>query len=103
VQDRRGGRIRARKDDDLVRYLVIPGPNGPIDIEVHGSRAATEVAKYKNAVTRFLRGDRHALASWRGKKIQGIEFVTDGNVLADQVDKGLLPYALYRSFSGNGA
>lgn len=101
VQDRPGGRVRARKSDRLVRYLQIPGPNGPIDIAVRGSKAAIKAAKYKGAVNRFLRGDRHALEPWRGKKIAGIELLTDGTVLADQVDKGLLPYALYRSFSGS--
>src|SRR5439155_20612577 len=34
VQDRAGGRIRATREDRLVRYLVIPGPRGPIEITV---------------------------------------------------------------------
>jgi hypothetical protein len=99
VQTRRGGRIWATKSDRLVRYLQIPGPHGPIDITVRGSKAAREVAKYKSAVNRFLSGDRNALAEWHGKKIQGIELVTAGYVLVDQEDKGSLPYALYRTFS----
>src|ERR1039458_4541347 len=43
VQDRPGGRIRATKSDRLVRYLQIPGPVGPIEISVRGSKAASEV------------------------------------------------------------
>jgi len=100
VQDRPGGRIRATKSDRLVRYLQIPGPDGPIEISVRGSKAASEVANYKAAVNRFLRGERNALAGWHGKKIAGVELVTAGQVLVDQADKGLLPYALYRSLSG---
>lgn len=100
VQDRPGGRIRATKSDRLVRYLQIPGPNGPKEISVRGSKAASEVANYKAAVNRFLRGDRKALVPWRGKKIASVELVTDPKVLVDQADKGLLPYALYRSLSG---
>ncbi len=100
VQDRPGGRIRATKSDRLVRYLQIPGPNGPIEITVRGSKAASEVAKYKSAVNRFLRGERNALADWHGKKIAGIELITAGSILVDHADKGLLPYALYRSLSG---
>ncbi len=100
VQDRRGKPIRATKSDNLVRYLLIPGPNGPIEISVHGSKAASKVANYKAAVNRFLRGDRNALADWHGKRIAGVELITDGDVLVDQADKGLLPYALYRSLSG---
>jgi hypothetical protein len=100
LQDRPGGRIRATKSDRLARYLQIPGPNGPREISVRGSKAASEVANYKTAVNRFLRGDRNALAKWHGKRIAGVELVTDPKVLVDQADKGLLPYALYRSLSG---
>lgn len=100
MQGRQGGRIRATKSDRLVRYLVVPGPHGPMEITVRGSKTASEFAKYKAAVNRFLRGDRDALAAWHGKKIAGIELITSGNTLKSLADKGLLPYSLYRSFSG---
>jgi hypothetical protein len=100
VQGRPGERISATKSDRLVRYLQIPGPDGPIEITVRGFKAAREAAKYKAAVNRFLAGDRNALADWHGKKVAGIELITAGDVLIDQEDKGLLPYALYRSFAG---
>lgn len=100
LQDRRGGRIRASKSDRLVRYLQIPGPNGPIEIKVRGSKTATEVAKYKAAANRFLSGDGSALAAWHGKKIAGIELITAGNILKTLAVKDLLPYSLYRSFAG---
>jgi hypothetical protein len=103
IQDRPGGRIRTSKTDRLVRYLQIPGPNGPIEITVQGSKAASEVARYKAAVNRALAGDRNALAEWRGRKIAGVQLITDAKVLADQADKGLLPYALYSSLSGGTA
>jgi hypothetical protein len=100
VQDRQGGRIRATKSDRLVRYLVIPGPDGPREITVRGSKTATEFARYKAAVNRFLRGDHDALAAWHGKEIAGIELITAGRTLKSLAEKGLLPYSLYRSFSG---
>jgi hypothetical protein len=100
LQNRPGGRIRAAESDNLVRYLQIPGPKGPIEITVHGSKAASEVAHYKAAVNRALAGDPSALVEWHGKKIAGIVLITDAKVLADQADKGLLPYALYRSLAG---
>ena len=100
MQDRPRGRIRATKSDRLVRYLVIPGPHGPIEITVRGSKAATKVAEYKAAVNRFLRGDRTALAPWHGKKIAGVELVTSGSALKSLAEKDLLPYSLYRSLSG---
>jgi hypothetical protein len=102
-QDRRGARIRATKSDRLVRYLEIPGLHGPIEITAHGSKEATEVAKYKSAVNRLLGGDPNALASWHGKKITGAELITAGNTLKGLAQKELLPYSLYRSLSGGAA
>jgi len=79
--------------------LVIPGPDGPREISVRGSKTASEFAKYKAAVNRFLRGDPDAMADWHGKKIAGIELITSSRTLKNLADKGLLPYSLYRSFS----
>lgn len=99
-QDRPGARIRATKSDRFVRYLQIPGLHGPIDITAHGSKEASEIARYKAAVNRFLAGDRKSLASWHGKKIAGIELITDGRTLKSLAEKDLLPYSLYRSLAG---
>ena len=77
VQDRPGGRIRATKSDRLVRYVQIPGPFGPVEIEVRGSKQASDAAKYDAAVKQnFLRGDLKALAPWHGKTIGGVELIT---------------------------
>jgi hypothetical protein len=80
--------------------LQIPGPNGPKEINVRGSKAASEIARYKAAVNRYLSGDPSALVDWRGKKIAGHEVVTDENTLKGLAVNDLLPYSLYRSFSG---
>jgi hypothetical protein len=103
VQDRPGGRIRATTSDRLVRYLQIPGPDGPREVTVRGSKAASEFANYKAAINRLLRGDRHALDRWHGKTIQGIQLITDTKTLVEQARKELLPYSLYRSLAGGGA
>jgi hypothetical protein len=103
VQARPGGRIRASKNDRLVRYLQIPGPNGPLNINVRGSKLASEFARYKAAVNRLLAGDRDALRDWHGKKIAGISLVTDTKTLVAQAHQELLPYSLYRFFSGGAA
>lgn len=102
-QDRPGGRIRAMKSDKLIRHLQIPGPNGPIEITAGGSKQATEISRYKAAVNRFLAGDAKALAPWRGKKIAGVELVTEKETLKSLAHKDLLPYSLYRSLSGGAA
>ena len=103
VQDRPSGRIRATKNDRLVRYLQIPGPDGPKDVAVRGSKAASEFANYKAAINRLLRGDRHALDRWHGKTIQGIQLITDTKTLVEQARKEILPYSLYRSLIGGAA
>jgi hypothetical protein len=103
VQDRPGGRIRATKSDRLVRYLQIPRPDGPKDVTVRGSKAASEFANYKAAINRLLRGDRHALDRWHGKTIQGIPLITDTKILVEQARKEILPYSLYRSLAGGAA
>ncbi len=103
LQDRSGGRIRATKSDRLVRYVQIPGPFGPVEIKVRGSKQATDAAKYDAAVNRYLRGDLEALAPWHGKKIGGIELVTAGPALKGLAQKELLPHSLYRALSGGAA
>jgi len=103
LQDRPGGRIRATKSDRLVRYLQLPGLYGPIDITAHGSKEATDAARYKAALNRFLRGDLNALVSWHGKKIAGVELITAGRTLKGLAQKELLPHSLYRSLSGRAA
>jgi hypothetical protein len=103
IQDRPGGRIRASKNDRLVRYLQIPGPDGPRDINVRGSKAASELASYKADINRLLRGDRHAMDKWNGRRIAGIELVTDPKTLIEQARKEILPYSLYRTLSGGAA
>jgi len=103
VQDRPGGRIRATKSDRLVRYLQIPGTDGPRDVNVRGSKAASKFANYKAAINRLLRGDRNAMAPWHGKKIAGIELITDTKTLVEQARRDILPYSLYRSLSGGAA
>ena len=103
VQDRPGGRIWATKSDRLVRYLQIPGPNGPRDVSARGSKVASEFAKYKAAVNRLLAGDRDALKEWHGKKIAGIPLITDTKTLVEQAHQEVLPYSLYRSLAGSAA
>jgi hypothetical protein len=103
VQGRPGGRIRATKSDRLVRYLQIPGPDGPREITVRGSKTASRFANYKAAINRLLAGDRNAMEKWHGKKIAGIELITDTKTLVEQARKDILPYSLYRSLSGGAA
>jgi hypothetical protein len=103
IQDHPGGRIRATKSDRLVRYLQIAGPHGPVEVKVHGTKEASEVARYKAAVNRLLGGDLRAMAPWHGKRIADVELITATSTLKDLAQKELLPYSVYRSLSGGAA
>jgi hypothetical protein len=103
LQARPGGRIRVTKSDRLLRYLQLPGVDGPIEITAHGSKQATEISKYKAAVNRFLAGDPDSLTRWQEKKIAGVKLITDREILKSLAHKDLLPYSLYRSLSGGAA
>lgn len=103
LQGRPGGRIRVTKSDRLLRYLQLPGVDGPVEITARGSKQATEISRYKAAVNRFLAGGANALKPWRGKKIAGVELITDKDILKNLAHKDLLPYSLYRSLSGGAA
>ena len=104
LQDRTGGRIRPTKSDRLIRYLQIPTPDGPQEIKVKGSKDATELARYLIAIKDFLRGDPTALAEFRGKKISGVELITDGQLLiALAGEEEFHIDNLYRSLSGGAA
>src|SRR6516225_1648320 len=54
-QDRPGGHYYATKGDRLRRDLQIQTALGQAPVTVVGSRAATEIAKYQNAVAFYLR------------------------------------------------
>jgi hypothetical protein len=103
LQGRPGGRIRATKSDKLPRYLQLPGADGPVEITARGSKEAREAARYKAAVNRFLAGESNALAPWRGKRIAGVQLITEKEILKSLAHKDLLPYSLYRSLSGGAA
>ena len=100
-QDHVGGRIRAVATDRLIRHLQIPGPDGPIQVTVKGSKAASELAAYVSARAAFLRsGDESVLRRFEGKKIGGQLLVTDPKFLTEQAEQGDSFDQLYSSLVG---
>lgn len=78
----RSGRLDARRTDRIPRDLLMFDNKGQITIRVTNSRDATRVAKYNNAVRRFLlHGDDSQLKRFAGKKLsvggKRYPFVTD--------------------------
>ena len=81
------GRYSAKSTDRLVRELKVPTPTGPIEITIRGSREASRIANYWNALERYYRtGDASGLQRFRGLYVtdtrrQRIPFLTDLDVL----------------------
>lgn len=64
------GRYTAKRSDQLVRILTIPGKTGTTEVAVRGSRKASELAKYAAAVQKSVNtGDDADLLEFRDKTI----------------------------------
>ena len=77
---KRGKDYFALPSDDLLRPpMPVLDSKGVRWIEVHGSKAASAIGKYMNAIDDALKGNPSALKKFKGKKIPGtqIEFLTD--------------------------
>lgn len=105
-QDKPGGRYRATKSDRLRRDVQIPTALGEMTLSVSGSKAATEIAEYQNAVARYLRkGDASKLKRFQGKMVgigkNKVELITDPETLSSLALAGALQFdQLYASVAG---
>lgn len=105
-QDKPGGRYRATAADRFRRDLQIPTALGPARVPIYGSKAASELSKYSNAINRYLRtGDTSRLQLFEGKTIrvgrERIELITDPATLSSLAQAGVLRVdQLYASFAG---
>jgi hypothetical protein len=100
----KSGRYVAKPSDKLLRVLVIPSPEGLIEVAVRGSETASMIAEYSDAVQKFLRtGDSSRLKKFRRMKIldekgKRIKLVTDLDILQKLGSAGVLSFeSLYRS------
>ena len=105
-QDNAGGRYRATASDRLRREVQIPSALGQTTISISGSKSATEIAEYQNAVARYLRkGDASKLRQFQGKKVgigkNKVELITDPASLSSLALAGALQFdQLYASVAG---
>lgn len=105
-QDKPGGRYHATATDRFRRDLQIPTALGPMQVPVYGSKVATDLSNYANAINRYLRtGDTSRLQAFKGKTIrvgrERIELITDPGTLSSLAQAGVLRVdQLYASFAG---
>lgn len=103
---KRGGRIKAKSYDRLLRVMRVPSPLGAELREVKDSRTASRVARYENAVKTYLyTGDDSQLRRFRGKYFRSnrlqYRFITDTDILDRLAEFGELEFeSIYTQLEG---
>lgn len=73
-----GRRVRVRPGDRLYRRMRVVGWDGPVVVDVRGSRVASLVGRHWDALGWYLStGDASRLEDLRGARVGGIEVLTD--------------------------
>ena len=93
-------RLKVRHDNR--RELYVLGFDGYVPVVVRSSRQAHLASRHLIAVSRYLRtGDTELLKSFVGKRVGGVELLTDPDRLHELADAGLVKLdALYRENRG---
>jgi len=96
------GRYSATPGDTLRRDLSVLGSEGYVPVTVHSSKQAQLASEHLIAVGRFLRtGDTEWLKPFVGKRVGGVELLTDPDRLHELAEAGLVKLdALYRNNRG---
>jgi hypothetical protein len=98
LRKQKSGKYAAKAKDDLLRLLQIPTPEGTGEIGVRGSKDATLLAEYWNAVHHYLQtGDTSQLKRFRCQEIIDADgtiypFLTDPSVLNRLGSAGVLSF-----------
>ena len=78
------GRWRVQPADRLLRSMYVYSDGEIVSVSVRGSRKATELAHYHQAVRHFLNtGDGSSLAVFEGRKVAGRIYETDLDALEE--------------------
>jgi len=98
IQKRSNGKYVTKPHDNLLRVMMIPGERGSREIAIRGSRQASMLGEYWNAVHHYLAtGDASQLKQFKGKSIKdadGIEMplTTDTKELNRLGSAGVLSF-----------
>jgi hypothetical protein len=89
--ERHGSHWNVKAGDRLYRPMVVYSSGTITDIDVRGSRKASEVGAYHAAVRYFLAtGDESALRRFEGRRVAGVVYETDPAVLEEMARRGQL-------------
>jgi hypothetical protein len=93
------GKLQVTKSDRYRETLYLPNAHGhSVAINTRSSKERSDAGQYLRDIGRALRGDVRALSKWRGKKIAGVELLTDERALA-AIEPVLSDFSLYRTFN----
>jgi hypothetical protein len=98
LQKAKSGRYVVKRNDRLLRVLVIPGAQGSREVAVRGSLTASKLARYSDAVQKYLRtGDSSYLKKFTNMKLvdekgQPIPLTTDLTELQKLGSAGVLSF-----------
>ena|SRR2546425_7435724 len=91
LRQSKSGRWTATKTDKYVRYIMLPGPRGPVRVRARGSEEAKLASAYLQSLGRWVKTEKPwELSSFHGKKIGDFELITAGRTLRPMRDAGLL-------------
>jgi hypothetical protein len=83
------GRLVPKDADRLYRRVHVIGPQGDLWIDTRGSKAATTIGEYWNAVRHYLgSGDDRPLERFRGQRVGGVELETEPDVIDELARRG---------------
>jgi hypothetical protein len=93
------GRVRSTKSDRYTVTLYVPNAQGnSVPVKTRSSRDREALGQYLRDLGRYLRGDRRALSRWRGKKVAGVNLVTDETAII-AIEPALSDFSLYRALN----
>jgi hypothetical protein len=97
------GKFRVARSDRYTATLYIPDAQGnAIPVKTRSSRDREQLGKYLRDLGRYLRGNRDALEKWKGRKVGGVELVTEKRTVID-IEQPLSDFSLYRAFNSGVA
>jgi hypothetical protein len=99
-----GQRVRVTKEDRRIREMLVTTGLGDVAKKIHGSENASINAAHRRGVLHYLRkGDDSLLTPFQGKSIDGVELLTDPELISALAEQGAIkPEQFYASVGGEG-
>ena len=104
LRKNKSGKYVVKKNDNLLRILSIPTPEGPRSIALRGSKQASLLGEYWNAVHRYLQtGDTSRLKEFRGEHITNADGLDVPLLVDPEVLNRLLSVPVHRAAGRDGS